>query len=76
MTFAIGRKESPSSCQRPGLIQSTFSMAIEGWLARTIHKTPWGKSPLNALQADAWNLYDVKNDFSLAKNLAAEQPAK
>jgi arylsulfatase len=28
------------------------------------------------LQSDVWDLYDVKNDFSLSKNLATEQPEK
>jgi arylsulfatase len=31
---------------------------------------------LPPLTTDVWDLYDVKNDFSLAKNLAAEKPAK
>ena len=33
-------------------------------------------SNLPPLTTDVWDLYDVRNDFSLTKNLAAEQPAK
>ena len=48
----------------------------DGWLARTIHRAPWQTSNLPPLTTDAWDLYDVRNDFSLTRNLAAEQPAK
>ena len=48
----------------------------DGWIARTIHRAPWQTSGLAALTSDVWELYDVKNDFSLTKNLAAEQPAR
>jgi hypothetical protein len=48
----------------------------EGWLARTIHRAPWKVTDLPPLTTDVWDLYDVRNDFSLTKNLAAEQPDK
>ncbi len=48
----------------------------EGWLARTIHRAPWQTSNLRPLTSDVWELYDVKNDFSLTDDLAAQQPAK
>jgi arylsulfatase len=48
----------------------------DGWMARTIHRAPWQTGAQKPLLSDVWELYDVKNDFSLAKNLAAEQPAK
>ena len=48
----------------------------DGWIARTIHRAPWQTSNLPPLTTDVWELYDVRNDFSLAKNVAAEQPAK
>ncbi len=34
------------------------------------------RANLPPLTSDVWELYDVRNDFSLTKNLAAEQPAK
>jgi arylsulfatase len=48
----------------------------DGWLARTVHRAPWQTSNLQALTSDVWDLYDVRNDFSLTRNLAAEQPEK
>jgi arylsulfatase A-like enzyme len=48
----------------------------DGWLARTIHRPAWSMKPLNVLQEDVWDLYDTRQDFSLANNLAAKQPEK
>jgi arylsulfatase len=48
----------------------------DGWLAGTVHKAPWEAKPARALQDDVWELYDVRNDFSLANNLAAKNPEK
>jgi arylsulfatase len=49
----------------------------EGWFARTIHKAPWEAKPRRTLQDDsAWQLYDVRSDFSLANDLAAANPKK
>jgi arylsulfatase len=48
----------------------------DGWLARTIHRAPWQTDNLPPLTTDVWDLYDVQSDFSLTKNLAAEQPGK
>jgi arylsulfatase len=48
----------------------------DGWLARTIHKAPWEKEKREPLEKDVWELYDVRNDFSLAADLAAKNPKK
>ena len=48
----------------------------DGWIARTIHRAAWQTTNLPPLTSDIWELYDVRNDFSLTRNLAAEQPAK
>lgn len=48
----------------------------EGWLARVVHQIPWQGKPLCTLQEDVWELYNIEDDFSLNKNLAAEQPEK
>jgi arylsulfatase len=37
---------------------------------------PWKTVAQNPLTSDSWDLYDVRSDFSLTKNLAAVQPAK
>ena len=48
----------------------------DGWFAGTIHKSPWDAKPRAALLDDKWELYDTRNDFSLADDLAAKNPAK
>ena len=48
----------------------------DGWFAGTIHKAPWETKPRAALLDDKWELYDTRNDFSLANDLAAQNPAK
>ncbi len=48
----------------------------DGWLARTIHRAPWEYKPRATLDKDVWELYDVRNDFSLSTDLAAKNPKK
>jgi arylsulfatase A-like enzyme len=48
----------------------------DGWLARTVHRAPWEPQPRATLDKDTWELYDTRNDYSLATNLAAKKPAK
>jgi arylsulfatase A-like enzyme len=49
----------------------------EGWAAVTRHSIPWLMAPsLPALDEDVWELYDTNSDWSQARDLAAEQPAK
>lgn len=48
----------------------------EGWFARTIHKAPWEPKGRHPFSEDVWELYHVKEDFSLSKDLAAAQPDK
>ena len=48
----------------------------DGWLARTIHRPAWRQKPLNSLQEDKWELYNSNEDFSLANDLAAQNPDK
>ena len=48
----------------------------DGWLARVVHRVPWGSAPLNTLQEDKWELYNIEEDFSLVNDLAANQPDK
>ncbi|HNP35362.1 MAG TPA: arylsulfatase [Woeseiaceae bacterium] len=47
----------------------------DGWMARTIHVTPWGK-PANSLEEDTWELYNVAEDFSMSTDLAKKYPGK
>jgi arylsulfatase A-like enzyme len=49
----------------------------DGWYARTIHKAPWEQKPRRTLQDNsAWQLYNVKSDFSLADDVAPANPQK
>ena len=48
----------------------------DGWFAGTVHKAPWEAKPRAELLNDKWELYDTRNDFSLATDLAAQNPAK
>jgi len=48
----------------------------DGWFAGTIHKAPWQGAPRRPLAEDIWELYHVDEDFSMSRNLAAENPAK
>jgi arylsulfatase len=48
----------------------------DGWFAGTVHKAPWEAKPRRALLDDTWELYDTRADFSLATDLAAQNPAK
>jgi arylsulfatase len=49
----------------------------DGWLARTIHRAPWEAQPRRSLQDNsAWELYDTRSDFSLANDLAKQNPQK
>ena len=48
----------------------------DGWFARTIHRPAWLPKPLNKLQEDKWELYNTNDDFSLANDLASQNPDK
>ena len=48
----------------------------DGWFAGTIHKAPWDRQPKVSLANDVWELYDTRNDFSLANNIAGANPEK
>jgi arylsulfatase A-like enzyme len=48
----------------------------DGWFARTIHRAPWELVNLPPLNTDMWDLYYVKEDFSLTNNLATKYPEK
>ncbi|HKO61827.1 MAG TPA: arylsulfatase [Pyrinomonadaceae bacterium] len=48
----------------------------DGWFAGTIHRAAWEMKPRRPLKDDIWELYDTGNDFSMANNIAAQNPAK
>jgi arylsulfatase len=48
----------------------------DGWLAGTIHRAPWEMKPRRPMAEDIWELYDTRQDFSLTRDLAAQNPEK
>jgi arylsulfatase len=48
----------------------------EGWLARTLHRAPWQTVDMQPLESDVWDLYNVREDFSLTNTLADKHPKK
>jgi arylsulfatase A-like enzyme len=48
----------------------------DGWFAGTVHRAPWEMKVRAELLNDKWELYDTRNDFSLANDLAASNPTK
>lgn len=48
----------------------------DGWFAGTIHKAPWEAQPRRPLAEDLWELYNVNEDFSQSRDLAAKYPDK
>jgi arylsulfatase len=74
-TFDDGKAESRHRTQYFEIFGNRAIYA-DGWFAGTIHRAPWEPKPRAALLDDKWELYDTRNDFSLANDLAAENPAK
>jgi len=49
----------------------------DGWLAGAVHKAPWEEAPRRDINSpDGWELYNVREDFSLSTNVAASHPEK
>lgn len=48
----------------------------DGWLAHTVHKAPWEGKARHPFLQDEWELYHVAEDFSSARNVAAQYPEK
>ena len=46
---------------------------FDGWFAGTVHIKPWGNVE-NRFTEDTWELYHVKEDFSMSTNLADKRP--
>ncbi|WP_235736927.1 arylsulfatase [Nocardioides alcanivorans] len=50
----------------------------EGWTAVVKHRTPWELASTDPIpfDEDVWELYDIRDDFSQATDLAATHPEK
>lgn len=52
------------------------ALYYDGWFARTLHRAPWEMTDFRPLEEDVWDLYNVREDFSLTKNLASKYPER
>ena len=48
----------------------------KGWMAVTKHNTPWLDDALPAFDDDTWELYDLRTDWTQARDLAAQMPGR
>jgi len=48
----------------------------DGWVGRVIHRAAWETKPRHPLSEDVWELFNVKEDFSMSTNVAAANPEK
>jgi len=48
----------------------------DGWYARTIHRAAWEMKARAPLADDKWELYNTREDFSLANDIAAQNADK
>jgi arylsulfatase len=77
MLYSFADAKAPSTHTKQYFeIFGNRAMYQDGWLARTIHRAAWEFKPRGTLEADKWELYDTRTDFSLADDLAAKNPAK
>lgn len=77
-TFGAGTEDAPST-----RITQYFEMfghrALyhDGWIASCRHgRLPWINIGSASFDDDVWELYDLRNDFSQGRDLAADDPAK
>ncbi|MFN3874568.1 MAG: arylsulfatase [Flavobacteriales bacterium] len=48
----------------------------DGWVASAFHGVPWVLRGSVPFEQDKWELYNIREDFSQANNLAKKNPAK
>jgi arylsulfatase A-like enzyme len=48
----------------------------DGWYARTVHRAAWNPTPYHKLTEDKWELFNSNEDFSLATDVAPQNPDK
>ena len=77
MVYTFAHREAPSRHTTQYFeIFGNRALYHDGWLAGTVHRAPWESKVRAALDKDTWELYDTRNDFSLANNLATSYPVK
>jgi len=74
-TFADARSPSRHTTQYFEIFGNR-AIYHDGWLAGTVHRAAWEHTVRRPLENDIWELYDTRTDFSLANDLAKQNPAK
>ena len=77
MLYAAQNADAPDR-RRTQYFEMFGNRAIyhEGWVAATRHSIPWLLRENPPFSEDVWELYNVDEDFSQAKDLAAVNPEK
>lgn len=74
-SFAAPKAESQHKTQYFEILGNR-ALYSDGWLASAFHKAPWEAQAKTKLAEDHWALYDTRKDFSLAHDIAKENPQK
>ncbi len=75
-SFKDAQAKSPHTVQYTEFIGNR-GVYKDGWYALTTHTLPWEKGPrAPSFDQDKWELYNTKDDFSCAIDLAAKYPDK
>jgi arylsulfatase len=76
LLYSIAKPDAPST-HRSQYFEMLGNAAFyqDGWIASTTPiRLPWAATPLPGAQEHAWELYDLRTDFTQADNLAARYP--
>jgi arylsulfatase A-like enzyme len=77
LAYTFGNAKAPSThITQYFEIFGNRAIYNDGWLAGTVHRAAWERKPRATLENDKWELYDTRSDFSLANDLAANNPDK
>ena len=77
MLYSFNNEKAPSTHHTQYFeIFGNRAIYNDGWFAGTIHRAAWEQLPRRPLKEDIWELYDTSKDFSLANNVAAQNPEK
>jgi len=75
-SFKDAQAKSPHTLQYYEFIGNR-GIYKDGWYALTMHQVPWEKGyQAPSFDQDKWELYNAKDDFSCAVDLAAKYPDK
>ncbi|MDX1947477.1 MAG: arylsulfatase [Pirellulaceae bacterium] len=77
MAYTFGNAKAPDRRKTQYFeIFANRGIYHDGWLAHTVHRAPWEAKVRHPLLEDQWELYHVDEDFSSARDVAAQNPNK